>query len=67
MFKKTNKNSNNIYQDNFVKSQKNPFLEKCENCTADFWDKLKEQTEILNKKCAPNTYVWIEKFKDDNY
>lgn len=46
---------------------KNPFLYKCKNCTGDFWDKLKTQTEILNTKCYPNTYVWIEKFRDDNY
>ena len=45
----------------------NPFLEECTNCISDIWSILKEKTSELDKKCYPNTYVWIEKFKDDNY
>ena len=57
----------NIFLDSINKNTQNPFLKRCKNCTADFWDKLEQQTSELNSKCAPNTYVWIEKFKDDNY
>ena len=47
------KNINNI---------KNPFAEKCENCTTNMWEYLqnKEKERYENK-----TYVKIEKFKDD--
>ena len=41
---------------------KNPFAEKCENCTTDMWEYLQnKQKEVLKK----NTYVKIEKFIDD--
>jgi len=45
----------------------NPFLKECENCITDIWSKLQNDTRKLENQCYPNTYVWIEKFKDDNY
>ena len=53
----------NIYTHN----KNNPFLQECENCVTDIWNKLKNKTNELENKCYSNTYVWIEKFKDDNY
>ena len=56
--------------DEFIKiknnNKDNPFAQKCENCTTDMWQYLKEKTEELNKKCTTNTYVWIEKIQDDD-
>ncbi len=33
----------------------------------DVWEKIRQKSQELEHKCYPNTYVWIEKFKDDNY
>ena len=65
--KKSPKNSDKKY-DNFIKqnSKNNPFAQKCENCTTDMWEYIKQKAEELENKCSTNTYVWIEKFKDDN-
>ena len=46
---------------------KNPFAEKCVDCTPNIWQKIQYEMNKLNNKCSENTYVWIEKFKDDNY
>lgn len=58
-------------KDEFIKQnlndKKNPFAEKCENCTTNMWEYLKNKAEESKHKCSNNTYVWIEKFKDDNY
>jgi len=42
---------------------KNPFEEKCENCTTNMWEYLKTKQKDT---CKNNTYVKIEKFKDDS-
>ncbi len=52
---------------NEFKTSNNPFAQKCENCDPNIWETLMKKAEKLNSKCYPNTYVWIEKFKDDNY
>ncbi len=75
MFWEKNKKQNNNPKDCFEKNissqshtnDKNPFLDESSNNFLDIWEKLKQQTEELECKCYPNTYVWIEKFKDDNY
>ncbi len=64
------KNNNKKNEDKFEKSSQekeksNPFSQE-KNFT-DIWVKIKQKTEELNCQCYPNTYVWIEKFKDDNY
>ena len=45
----------------------NPFAQECTDCIKNIWDKINLQAEQLSNKCYPNTYIWIEKFKDDNY
>ncbi len=52
-----------ILQHNEQKCKENPFA--CD--LREVWEKIKQKNEELNRKCAPNTYVWIEKFKDDNF
>lgn len=54
---------------NFITSRnpKNPFEQKCKNCTKNIWDKITKNPNELNSKCSYDTFIWIEKFKDDNY
>ena len=56
------KDTENIFQH----SHNNPFAKECTDCIKNIWDKINFQAEKLNKRCYPNTYIWIEKFKDDN-
>ena len=42
---------------------KNPFAEKCENCTTDMWEYLKNKHEKSHRK---KITIKIEKFKDDS-
>ena len=64
-------NNNKKDTDIFIKKSsqekraKNPFSQ--EESFIDIWVKIKQKTEELNCQCYPNTYVWIEKFKDDNF
>lgn len=44
----------------------NPFEKDCQTCIANIWEKIVKKADELEEKCYPNTYVWIEKFKDDN-
>lgn len=53
--------------DNMNSYKDNPFEKGCKNCIKNIWETINIQAEKLNKKCYPNTYIWIEKFKDDNY
>ena len=46
--------------------KKNPFAKECTNCIKNIWDSINLQADSLNKQCYPNTYIWIEKFKDDS-
>ena len=64
--KNKQKKSKDIFE-NFSQNAKgtNPFSQ--EDNSTDIWSKIKQKTEELNCQCYPNTYVWIEKFKDDNY
>ena len=48
------------------KNTQNPFSQKCKDCTPNIWDIIKQKANELNNKCYSNTYIWIEKFKDDN-
>lgn len=61
-----NKKNKSIFNKSSPKKIKhNPFSQ--EEKSIDIWVKIKQKTEELNCQCYPNTYVWIEKFKDDNY
>lgn len=51
----------------FKKDKNNPFAKGCPNCTKNIWVTLLRAKKESNKKCCPNTYVWIEKFNNDNY
>ena len=51
---------------NIFNRKNNPFAKECTDCIKNIWDSIKHQADILDKQCYPNTYVWIEKFKDDN-
>ena len=58
-----------IYENSNKKTENatNPFSVNI-NCNFQaIWDKITLKTQELNRKCYPNTYVWIEKFKEDNY
>ena len=51
----------------FENEKQNPFTLECPHCISNIWEKIKKSTEELENKCYKNTYVWIEKFKEDNY
>ena len=47
-------------------TKNNPFAQECTNCTKNIWNEINKQATELNSLCYPNTYIWIEKFKDDS-
>ncbi|MCR4880844.1 MAG: hypothetical protein K6A44_02715 [bacterium] len=51
----------------FHHNPNNPFALECTNCIKNIWYTINNQAKHLNSQCYPNTYIWIEKFKDDNY
>ena len=66
IWKNNNKKNEDIFEKSSQEKEKsNPFSQ--EEKFIDIWVKIKQKTEELNCQCYPNTYVWIEKFKDDNY
>ena len=50
---------------NYFETKNNPFAKGCKDCIKNIWDKINKRAEELNAQCYPNTYIWIEKFKDD--
>jgi len=53
--------------DSKPKSTTNPFANKDFYISfEEIFNKLKFETERLDKCTCKNTYVWIEKFKEDN-
>ena len=52
---------------NFLYKKNNPFENECKDCTKNIWNTINNRVEELNMRCYPNTYIWIEKFKDNNY
>ena len=55
-----------IFQDKY-KNLNNPFAQKCKDCNPDILKTLEIKAREQNFKCFSNTYIKIEKFKDDKY
>ncbi|MDD3593990.1 MAG: hypothetical protein PHX18_05120 [Candidatus Gastranaerophilales bacterium] len=71
MFFDKDKQNNTETKDIFVKSTNkdtsaNPFKNPDRNFFIIF-EKLKKEAERLDNSACKNTYIWIEKFKEDNY
>ena len=58
---------NKDIEKNYLYPKNNPFKKECKDCIKNIWDKINKRVEELNTHCYPNTYIWIEKFKDNNY
>ena len=54
-----------LKNDNSFEQKNNPFANECKNCIKDFWEYLSSKTNELNSKCSTNTYIIIEKLKND--
>lgn len=64
-----NKNNKKPESDIYESSKKsnNPFENAYVSSVKDIFRKISFETEKLNSKCFSNTYIWIEKFKEDDF
>jgi len=47
-------------------NEKNPFSKECTECIKNFWETTQNKSKKSEQKISSQTYIWLEKIKENN-